>query len=204
MKQPSTAASPPGPTQLEIARQASAEHANGKLLIHFALKNGGDKPLYVFDRPWMLQDAKVAVADPNRAYRFYQNGVLRILLGQAPMPQDRMVAVHYDPHATRLAPHQTVIWNLDFEIPVAEYNVYFDDLTVAKYERQIANSIEITVQYVSEDPGLTVSPSPVIPGAFKVRAAHGVPKVDSVHLHIRDHQTEVLRRTDQFERAQPE
>lgn len=173
---------------------------DGQLRVQVRLRNQGEKAAYLFDRLWTLANASEVVPDSARAYRFVDGRTLRLVLGWAPLPRDRFVTFRIDPHATRIGPGETVNVDLSLELPVKEYNVYFDDPTVARFRSRNVNTVEVIAQYAPEDTALVVEPSKFIVGAFKVRSPRLREMIRELRLVSTDHQIGVLCRTDAFER----
>jgi hypothetical protein len=173
---------------------------HGKLDVTGRLRNAGTVTAYVFDHLWTLSSASKVVPDPYEVYRFLNGDTLTLLSGWPPLPRDRTTAVHFNPQMTAVAPGKLSTLHCSLDLPVVEYNPYYDDPTAAAFKPERAKRVEMDVEYVVAGPGLVVDPSQMFPGAFQVRGSRPNDKVRTIRLVAAGVEIDVMRRTDPIER----
>jgi len=194
------------------ALQATFSLSRETLTVHLRLVNQSDVALLVFDKLSARDPSGKLAADPEESYRFVEDGTLRLLLGQAPLPANKNVLYRNVPYVTRVEAHATLEYDLVLGAPVREHNVYFPPPKTTGNENgavpegftsDVAKSVELFVEYLAATPDIKTFPSPFLPGALKLDR----PGVWSQAMIVRSGAipltVPVLRRTGEFQRWTP-
>jgi hypothetical protein len=146
--------------------EGRASFEGTSLELRAALRNDGDRAIYVLDRPFRLDEKSKFVADVHAPYRFVMDGVLRLLLGNPPRP-GRETFVPMRPFATKLGPGASRPVAFAISSPVKEYNPYCLERASTRFADVEVRSVELLVQFVTERKDLLVTPG-AWPDTFEV------------------------------------
>jgi hypothetical protein len=137
-----------------------------KLIVEYAVQNG-DQPVLLLNR--LMHLGSPLTADDQKAYRFVVGNNLRLLLGQAPLPDFREVHAKNVPQLVRLNAHQYYKESFVLERPVTEYSCYsaFEPRLVADAAVQ---DVTLFAEYV-EAHAVRVRASTLFPNAFEAESS---------------------------------
>lgn len=172
----------------------------GGLAVRARIENASAADILVLDRLWKLEKGNKSL-DLELAYRFERDGVLRILLGAAPLPRGKSVTYRNVPLATLVPAGRALERELVLAPPIKEYSIYFPEVDPERYEVKKAKSTCLVIDYVPVKPELSFRPSAADATAHEI--ANPVVALSSAERLIHREDTdglEVKRRTDQLDR----
>ncbi len=181
------------------------QRADGNLHIHTKIINQGEPDIYVFNRLWTLDNSNRPVQDPQSVYRFVSDGSLNLLFGIAPLPHDETVLYKNIPYVTMINSKSVMEFEVSIPIPVREYNIYFEDQTDSTFDRLSINNVDLSVQYLEENPNIKTHASVFDPLALELLMPLDPTQIKILLTPKISIQLEVLRRSGDFSRlALPE
>lgn len=169
---------------------------NGRLEVHYEVHNGDKAAILLFNR--LHGGGHPREADSQQVYRFVEGGVLRLLLGPAPLPSVPVTFKNV-PEVTRIEPYTSFEADLSLPVPVTEYSVYSDDVDPDKATVEQVHAVELFAIYTDATRVETI-PSKVFPGAFTASSPGTMHTVASGRVAL---SLEVMRQMGDFSRFEP-
>src|SRR5690242_831021 len=106
--------------------------ARDGLEIKASLRNESNSDFYIFNHLWSGASGTHS-PDPQKAYRFFHHGTLRLLYGAAPLPRLKTVTYRNIPNVSLLRRDTLLEWTIKLPNPVKEYSIYYTDEQAAVY-----------------------------------------------------------------------
>ncbi len=187
-----------GTTAQPLPFDAAHRLTAGGLSVGYRVRNSRPKPVLLFNVLWEVGQASYEKA-PMPAYVCVREEVLHIAHRILPNPKKRRVELRIVPYVTRLAPGAEHAAQLEFSLPVQEYNVYYPRIPEkSKQQRVTARGIVVTLQYMNETPEVKLHPTS-IPNSYRVEHPNLFAQVETVHSPRIAAEVPVDKRLDLFE-----
>lgn len=169
---PGGAASAQGGDFSALARttlSASVERGDGELTARIRIQNAGTDDILVLDRLWILEQSKQLAPDPRGIYRFERGGILRLLLGAAPLPRLAFATYRNVPHVTVVAPGASHEREIRIPLPVEEHSPYVEPAPREAPQPVTADRVDVLVHFLMASPELKLTPSPLSAAAMVIQ-----------------------------------
>lgn len=170
-----------------------------KLRVDIRAENRSPHEIYWLNRFWTMIKGGKTAWDPRGPYRFEKGGILRLLYGVAPVPNDTDVSNRYIPQATRIAPGSAADEHTELALPVEEFALFEPPNAATEYEPAEAESVAVIAHYVAPGEGIVIAPSFVDPAYFWVKAPDQKVRVAEAIIAT-DRRIPVRRRKDPITR----
>lgn len=125
--------------------EAHFARSGDQLVVRYTIYNPGDVAILVFNRLW--NGVSERAPDAARAYRFILGDTLRLWLGPAPLPADRMLLFRNDPLVVKIDARRSFSETIALSVPVKEYSPYFTEAP-GDYTAVTTQRIELVIGYV--------------------------------------------------------
>ncbi len=167
------------------------------------LTNNTAKEIYVFSVLRSLDENSQWQRDDEAAYRFVIGKRLIILLGIPPLPVSFSVFAKIVPYAKKVLPGESLPLDLNFPGVVSEYNPYFTDPEGARFEVVEVEGVELLVDALTYREGLRTLEAKGVLGAVQIYSPEMMRFVQRYRTNQAIPRSQVLKRTDEFERLRP-
>ncbi len=176
---------------------ASIERGEGEITARIRIQNAGTDDIYVLDRLWTLDKSRQLAADPKEIYRFERGGILRLLLGAAPLPRLAFATYRNVPHVTVVVPGASHEREIRIPLPVEEHSPYVEPVPREAPVPVTAERVDVLVHFLMASPELKLTPSP-LPGMAMViqNPVAALEHVKLLHAQVPLAGIPVLRRKD--------
>ena len=170
--------------------------ADGGIEMTCRVSNGADRELYLFDALWKAGRK----SDPEKAYRFVAQDRLVVLVGIPPLPYNLHVFYKLVPDVHVVPPGESVVCDYSIAGPIKEYNPYQPEEDELAYEIAEVEAVDLMVDCLWQREGLEITESPTMPGALLIQPQRALKLVERLTVSCTIQRTNVLKRTDEFER----
>jgi hypothetical protein len=162
----------------DVSLTAKATWSATELRVSYTIANGAEEPIYVLDgtRTRAPATGQPGVATDDYSLFPSSPGEALMLVGIAPLPPNKLVAVRIMPVATKLDPGGTLSRDLrPAPLPLTERTPYITEDELRQLEETRIRQLSFAVQYFrSSTPGLEIAPLPFDATHFVVKTPHTV------------------------------
>jgi hypothetical protein len=138
-----------------------------EVAISYRLQNTRPKPIYLLNVLWEFNKQGDYVKAALPAYVCLKGGrAVHVAQQLLPLPKGKRTELRFVPFVTKVDPGQQYSGGFRLSLPLREYNPYFEVKPETKFEPVTAEAIGFTLQFVNDDPGVTVKPSMIGEGLF--------------------------------------
>ncbi len=184
------------PPKLDVVYHRQEE----SLEVIYTVVNNAREAIWLADRLWDYTPEGDIVQDPRPAYlSVHVDGAVKLGRCTHPLPQTQDVEQMIVPFARKVEGMQSVSETLDIQLPLREYNPYYDDPEQDDELPKETTSLQLVLSWVPRLPGMTSRPT-AVSGALELHAPELIPNMLTVSSEPVELSVPARRRTDPFER----
>ncbi len=175
----------------------------GRLVFTYTVANEGAQDVYVMDAVPVAEAGRVRLEKGPAYVWLGEDGTAHLLLGIAPLPEDRDVAGTVIPLAKKLGAGESLKRVLDVPLPLAEFSPYYHRRGDEAYEPKTVQNVELAVEFLpSAVEGFAAEIPAYAPDYFQVKGKYTLGQVRQLSCPHAVENIRVLKRRDAFPRQQ--
>jgi hypothetical protein len=190
-------------TTTDLVLSCTPEKVEDRIVFAYEIANRGTDSWYVMDAlvgvDWTTRKARL---EPGAATIWQGgDGYAHVLVGLAPVPTDRNIAMRVFPVSVALAPQATLRRKLELRLPLAEQSPYYPLGNLRDYRMAEIAGITLLVDALpASAAGLVLTPSGVSPEHVQAMSADTVRDLRRLRVSFRAQGLQLMTRTDAYPR----